>query len=414
MLSYIPNIILSGQLMSGLSNKRIIVGITGGIAAYKSAEIIRRLQDHGAEIRVVMTPGAEEFVRPLTMQALSGHPVHTGLLDETAEAGMGHIELARWADLLLIAPATADFVANMVHGRADSLLGAIYLATSAITAVAPAMNQAMWAHPATIANIAVLQQRGVVTIGPDAGSQACGDVGPGRMEPPDSIVEQATRFFSNRLLEGKRVVITAGPTREALDPVRYISNHSSGKMGYALAAAAADAGAKVTLVSGPVAIPAPERCQLISVMSAEQMLEAAISAGAGADFFIAAAAVADYRAATIAEQKIKHQGTTMSITLTKNPDIVSAVSSAYPDCYVVGFAAESSDVEQYAKDKLQSKNLNAIIANDISRSDIGFNSDENEVHWIDAESSTLFDKRSKTQLARDLIAHMAAVYSVQD
>ena len=400
--------------MSGLSNKRIIVGITGGIAAYKSAEIVRRLQDSGAEIRVVMTPGAEEFVRPLTMQALSGHPVHTGLLDETAEAGMGHIELARWADLLLIAPATADFVANMVHGRADSLLGAIYLATPAITAVAPAMNQAMWGHPATLANIAILQQRGVVTIGPDEGSQACGDVGPGRMEPPNSIVAQAASFFSNRLLEGKRVVITAGPTREALDPVRYISNHSSGKMGYALAAAAVDAGAKVTLVSGPVAMPAPERCQLISVVSAEQMLEAAMSASAGAEFFIATAAVADYRAATIAEQKIKKQGDTMSIVLTKNTDIVSAVSSAYPDCYVVGFAAETSDVQQYAKDKLQSKNLDAIIANDISRSDIGFNSDENEVHWIDAESSTLFDKRSKTQLARDLIAHMATSCSMQD
>ena len=400
--------------MNGLSNKRIIVGITGGIAAYKSAEIVRRLQDSGAEIRVVMTPGAEEFVRPLTMQALSGHPVHTGLLDETAEAGMGHIELARWADLLLIAPATADFVANMVHGRADSLLGAIYLATPAITAVAPAMNQAMWGHPATLANIAILQQRGVVTIGPDEGSQACGDVGPGRMEPPNSIVEQAASFFSNRLLEGKRVVITAGPTREALDPVRYISNHSSGKMGYALAAAAVDAGAKVTLVSGPVAMPAPERCQLISVVSAEQMLEAAMSASAGAEFYIATAAVADYRAATIAEQKIKKQGDTMSIVLTKNTDIVSAVSSAYPGCYVVGFAAETSDVQQYAKDKLQSKNLDAIIANDISRSDIGFNSDENEVHWIDAESSTLFDKRSKTQLARDLIAHMATSCSMQD
>jgi phosphopantothenoylcysteine decarboxylase/phosphopantothenate--cysteine ligase len=414
MLSYIPNTILSGQLMNGLSNKRIIVGISGGIAAYKSAELVRRLQDHGAEIRVVMTPGAEEFIRPLTMQALSGHPVHTGLLDEKAEAGMGHIELARWADLLLIAPATADFVASMVHGRADSLLGAVYLATRAITAVAPAMNQAMWNHPATLENIAILQQRGVTTIGPDEGSQACGDVGQGRMESPDNIVKQAASFFSHRLLEGKQVVITAGPTREAIDPVRFISNHSSGKMGYALAAAAVDAGAKVTLVSGPVAIPAPERCQLMSVVSADQMLEAAISASASADFFIATAAVADYRAASIAEQKIKKQGDTMSIALTKNPDIVSTVSKAYPDCYVVGFAAESSDVENYAKDKLQIKKLNAIIANDISRADIGFNSDENEVSWIDATSSTLFDKRSKTQLARDLIAHMASSHSVQD
>jgi phosphopantothenoylcysteine decarboxylase/phosphopantothenate--cysteine ligase len=260
--------------MSSLSNKRIILGVTGGIAAYKSAEVVRRLQDQGAEVRVVMTPAASEFIRPLTMQALSGHPVHSDLLDSEAEAGMGHIELARWADLLLIAPASADFIANMVHGRADSLLGAIHLATPAKVAVAPAMNQAMWIHAANLANIETLQQRGVALIGPDEGIQACGDVGPGRMEQPDTIVSRAGSLFQNGQLAGKKVVITAGPTREALDPVRYISNHSSGKMGFSMAAAAIDAGAEVTIVCGPVSLPMPERCDVISVVSAADMLEA--------------------------------------------------------------------------------------------------------------------------------------------
>jgi len=393
--------------MCSLSNKRIIVGVTGGIAAYKSAEVVRRLQDRGAEVRVVMTPGAEEFLRPLTMQALSGHPVHTGLLDEKAEAGMGHIELARWADLLLIAPASADFIANMVHGRADSLLAAIYLATPAKVAIAPAMNQAMWSHSASVENINNLTRRGVTIIGPESGSQACGDIGPGRMEQPDSIIEQASSLFNSGVLQGKKVVITAGPTREALDPVRYISNHSSGKMGYALAAAAIDVGADVTLISGPVALSIPEKCQGILVMSADEMQQAALEFAEGADIFIATAAVADYKAASIASEKIKSGDDKMTISLEKNPDIVSSVASTFEDLFVIGFAAESNDVETYAKGKLEQKHLDAIVANDISRTDIGFNSDDNEVSWIDADSTIVFSKRSKAQLARDLVAQIA-------
>ena len=393
--------------MCSLSNKRIIVGVTGGIAAYKSAEVVRRLQDRGAEVRVVMTPGAEEFLRPLTMQALSGHPVHTGLLDEKAEAGMGHIELARWADLLLIAPASADFIANMVHGRADSLLAAIYLATPAKVAIAPAMNQAMWSHSASVENINNLTRRGVTIIGPESGSQACGDIGPGRMEQPDSIIEQASSLFNSGVLQGKKVVITAGPTREALDPVRYISNHSSGKMGYALAAAAIEAGADVILISGPVALSIPERCQGILVISADEMQQAALEFAEGADIFIATAAVADYKAASIASEKIKSGDDKMTISLEKNPDIVSSVASTFEDLFVIGFAAESNDVETYAKGKLEQKHLDAIVANDISRTDIGFNSDDNEVSWIDADSTIVFSKRSKAQLARDLVAQIA-------
>jgi phosphopantothenoylcysteine decarboxylase/phosphopantothenate--cysteine ligase len=399
--------------MCSLSNKRIIVGVTGGIAAYKSAEIIRRLQDRGADVRVVMTPGAEEFIRPLTMQALSGHPVHCGLLDEKAEAGMGHIELARWADLLLIAPATADFIATMVHGRADSLLAAIYLATPALVAIAPAMNQGMWRHPASLDNVEKLNQRGVTIIGPDSGIQACGDTGPGRMEQPDTIINQASGMFTSKSLQGKKVVITAGPTREALDPVRYISNHSSGKMGYALATAALDAGADVVLISGPVNLSIPERCQYLSVISANDMLLASLEYAKKADIFIATAAVADYRAVSIAENKIKSDSDVLTINFEKNPDIVSTVAAANKSLFVVGFAAESTDVENYAKGKLKTKGLNAIIANDISRSDIGFNSDDNEVSWIDTDSSIAFSKRSKTQLSRDLIAQIAHKYNDQ-
>jgi phosphopantothenoylcysteine decarboxylase/phosphopantothenate--cysteine ligase len=401
---------LSGRPMSSLSNKRIILGVTGGIAAYKSADIIRRLQDQGAEVRVVMTPAASEFIRPLTMQALSGHPVHSNLLDSEAEAGMGHIELARWADLLLIAPASADFIATMVHGRADSLLGAIHLATPAKVAVAPAMNQAMWNHPASLANIAVLKERGVTLIGPGNGLQACGDIGPGRMEQPESVVSSLCNLFYSGTLAGKKVVITAGPTREALDPVRYISNHSSGKMGYALAAAALEAGADVVLISGPVTLDAPSRCKLIPVISAQDMLDASLDSAVNADIFIAAAAVADYRASNVLEQKIKTQGSSMTIHLEKNPDVVSAVASANEAIFVLGFAAETENVEAYARDKLQRKKLSAIIANDVSRADIGFSSNDNEICWIDHTSSITFSKRSKAQLARDIIEHMAQSY----
>ncbi len=392
--------------MSSLSNKHIILGITGGIAAYKSAELVRRLQDAGALVRVVMTPAATEFIRPLTMQALSGHQVHTELLDSDAEAGMGHIELARWADLLLIAPASADFIANMVHGRADSLLSTIYLATPAQVVVAPAMNQAMWAHPASVDNIATLRQRSVNIIDPDSGIQACGDTGPGRMQQPEAIVTTVSTLFTNGLLAGKKVVITAGPTREALDPVRYISNHSSGKMGYALAEAASEAGAEVVLISGPVNLTPPLHCQLIPITSAQELLEASLEAANSADIFIAAAAVADYRAKQVATQKIKKQDDGMTIQLEKNPDVVSTVAAANDGLFVLGFAAETEKVETYARDKLARKRLDAIIANDVSKDDVGFNADNNEACWIDADSTIKFSKRSKTQLARDIIEHM--------
>ena len=389
--------------MFKLTNKRIILGVTGGIAAYKSAELVRRLQDQGAQVRVVMTPGAEEFVRPLTMQALSGHPVFTGLLDEKAEAGMGHIELAKWGDLLLIAPASADFIANMVHGRADSLLGAIYLATPALVSVAPAMNHEMWKHPATSDNVDTLRDRQVHVIGPDSGIQACGDIGPGRMVGPEIIVDQISEFFKTGELQGINVVITAGPTREALDPVRYVSNYSSGKMGYAIASAAIDAGALVTLISGPVNLTEPEGCKFLSVVSAEEMLSAVLEVSESAHIFIGAAAVSDYKIESVSEEKIKSNDETLTLTLRKSPDIIQSVAKKYEQLFVVGFAAESNNLEGYAKEKLEKKGLDAIIANDISRSDIGFNSDSNEVSWIDKNSSLIFSKRSKTQLARDII-----------
>ena len=389
--------------MSTLSNKRIIVGISGGIAAYKSAEIVRRLQDRGAEVQVVMTPSAEEFICRLTLQALSGHPVHADLLDPEAEAGMGHIELARWADLLLIAPATADFIASMVHGRGNSLLNAIYLATAAKVALAPAMNQGMWSHPATSDNMRRLKEREVIIFGPDNGIQACGDIGEGRMQQPEKIAEQVANCFETGQLSGKKVVITAGPTREAIDPVRYISNHSSGKMGYAMATAAIEAGAEVTIISGPVAIAAPDRCTVIPVISAAQMHSSAMTACADADIFIAAAAVADYRPVSVAEQKIKKKADSIELKLQKNVDIVSAIADNFNDLFVVGFAAETQDIETYGREKLARKKLDAIIANDVSREDVGFNSDDNEAWWITADNSQIFSKRSKTQLARDII-----------
>ena len=291
--------------MSSLSHKRIILGITGGIAAYKSAEIARRLQDHGAEVRVIMTDSSQEFIRPLTLQALTGKPVHTDLLDPKAEAAMGHIELARWADAILVAPATANFIAALSQGNANDLLTTVCLASSGKIIVAPAMNQAMWSQPASKENISCLQRRGITILEPDNGIQACGDIGPGRLQQPDIIVDRMSRIFDSGILSGKKVVITAGPTREAIDPVRYISNHSSGKMGYALATAMIDAGAKVTLISGPVSLKAPDRCELISVISANEMLEAASLAVKKADIFISSAAVADYQIAEPATQKIK-------------------------------------------------------------------------------------------------------------
>ena len=393
--------------MSSLSQKRIILGITGGIAAYKSAEIARRLQDHGAEVRVIMTDSAQEFIRPLTLQALTGKPVHTDLLDTKAEAAMGHIELARWADVILVAPATANFMAELSQGTAHDLLTTVCLASSGKIIVAPAMNQAMWSQPASQENIECLKRRGITILEPDNGVQACGDIGPGRLQQPDIIVEHMGSIFDSGILSGKKVVITAGPTREAIDPVRYISNHSSGKMGYALASAMTDAGASVTLISGPVSLQCPDRCELISVVSADDMLAAASLAVKKADIFISSAAVADYRVTEVASQKIKKKSDKMSLKLSKTPDIVAILSENNPQLFVVGFAAETEQVEAHAREKLDRKQLNAIIANDVSRMDIGFNSDDNEALWIDADNSQTLSKKSKAQLAREIAVLIA-------
>ncbi|GAB1258646.1 bifunctional phosphopantothenoylcysteine decarboxylase/phosphopantothenate--cysteine ligase CoaBC [Aurantivibrio plasticivorans] len=394
--------------MSSLVNKQVIVGITGGIAAYKSAELVRRLQDEGARVRVVMTEGAQAFITPLTLQALSGNPVHLDLLDSDAEAAMGHIELAKWADLIVVAPATADFIARLANGEGDDLLTTLCLATSAVMAVAPAMNQAMWANSATQDNIALLSKRGIKQLGPASGSQACGDVGEGRMLEPTDIAKRCADLFNTGALAGKRVVITAGPTREAIDPVRYISNHSSGKMGYALATAAMEAGAYTTLISGPTNLPQPARCNFVSVTSAEEMHQASLTESDQCDIFIASAAVADYRPAVTAEQKIKKgKEDTTRIELVKNPDIVASISATTKVPFVVGFCAETENVLQNGRDKLARKGLKLIIANDVSNPNIGFNSDENAVTLIWPNREEVIDQQSKQQLARLIIAKIS-------
>lgn len=395
--------------MLRLANRRIIVGVTGGIAAYKSAELIRRLKDQGADVRAVMTAAAQEFITPLTLQALSGNPVHTTLLDTDAEAAMGHIELARWGDLILVAPASADFIARIAHGHGNDLLTTLCLAARCPIAVAPAMNQAMWAAPATQANLKILQDSGIKQFGPAAGSQACGDVGLGRMLEATELADLAADLFPSGILTGKRVVITAGPTREAIDPVRFISNHSSGKMGYALAEAARDAGAQVTLISGPVTLATPDRVQRIDVVSAEDMLKAALERVAQTDIFIATAAVADFRPQQAPGQKIKKQDNsgTMTLTLVENPDIVATIARQQPKPFTVGFAAETQDVINYARQKITRKHLDMIVANDVSRSDIGFNSDQNAVTVIWPEGQQALDLASKHQIARDIVALIA-------
>ena len=398
----------SGPVMAHLFNRNVLLGVSGGIAAYKSAELVRQLQELGATVRVIMTRGAREFITPLTLQALSGHPVHTELLDEEAEQGMGHIELARWADLLLIAPATADVIARLAAGRGDDLLTTVALATPAPRLIAPAMNQQMWRDPATTANIATLEQRGFRMIGPAAGEQACGDVGPGRMEQPPAIAEAAAAMFSSGLLAGKRVVITAGPTREALDPVRYISNHSSGKMGYSLAQAAADAGARTSLVSGPVNLEVPDHVKCLQVESAMQMLEACQALVPDCDIFIACAAVADYRPAEVQTQKIKKGAEdNATLVLVKNPDIVATVAASTPKPFTVGFAAETQDVLGYARAKMQRKGLDMIIANDVSDSGIGFNSNDNEVTVLWSDGEQALARANKPAIARQIIALIA-------
>lgn len=403
--------------LSVIPHKNIVLAVTGGIAAYKSAILVRRLKDYGFDVRVVMTHGAQAFITPLTFQALSGNPVHTELLDPTAEAGMGHIELARWADLLLVAPASCDTLAKFAHGLADDLLSTVFLATKSPVWVAPAMNQQMWAAKATQRNLQTLVEDGVHVIMPDAGEQACGDVGLGRMPEPEEIARQVAGYFHQAqraiaekfgLLAGKRVVITAGPTREAIDPVRYISNHSTGKMGFALAAACYAAGAQVTLIAGPVSLDTPNGVKRVNVASARQMLDISMnSLETGCDIFIATAAVADYRVAEVAEHKIKKAGDELNVSLVKNPDIVATIAGQEKRPFMVGFAAETQNVEEYAAGKLVAKKLDMIACNDVSRADIGFASDENAMTVFFAENYHMkkreLEKASKQEISQQLV-----------
>ena len=385
--------------------KRILLGVTGGIAAYKSAELVRLLKKSGHEVRVVMTQGAEAFVAPLTFQALSGEPVRTSLLDPEAESGMGHIELAKWADQIVVAPASADFIARLAQGMADDLLTTLCCATEAPIAVAPAMNQAMWSNRRTQRNIELLAADAQVTLwGPGQGAQACGDVGPGRMLEPAVLFDLISGAIKGPL-SGRRVVITAGPTRESIDPVRYISNYSSGKMGYALASAARMAGADVVLVSGPVSIEAPAGVDVRSVVTAQDMLEHASGAvDEGCDLFIATAAVADYRPDSCAGDKIKKTDDGMSLSLVRNPDTLATIAARADAPFTVGFAAETRDVEHYALDKLTRKKLNMIVANDVSAPGLGFNSDSNAVIAFWPQGQEVIGPDTKLAIAQRLIA----------
>ncbi|HBH33894.1 MAG TPA: bifunctional phosphopantothenoylcysteine decarboxylase/phosphopantothenate--cysteine ligase CoaBC [Psychrobacter sp.] len=391
----------------------VILAITGGIAAYKSALLARLLIKAGFEVRVIMTQGAQQFITPLTLQALTGNEVHTELLDTKAEAGMGHIELAKWADLIVIAPASANTLARLAMGMADDLLATVCLATTAPVMVAPAMNQQMWAHPAVQLNVQTLADMGYEMIEPDSGIQACGDTGSGRLPEPEILLRRVINFkaklMTPQYLAGKKVTITAGPTIESIDPVRFLSNHSTGKMGFALARACRDAGAEVTLIAGgKVGLETPLDVQRVNVLSANDMMQAAErSAQAGCDIFIASAAVADYRTRDAAPQKIKKTQEQMTLELVKNPDILATISHNSPDMFMVGFAAETQDVEKYARGKLVSKNLDMIACNDVSRSDIGFASDENAMTVFFAEQyqkqPVELEKMNKNNIAEHLV-----------
>jgi phosphopantothenoylcysteine decarboxylase/phosphopantothenate--cysteine ligase len=388
--------------MNCLTGKHILLGVTGGIAAYKSAELVRQLRLSGAEVRVVMTTAATEFITPLTLQALSGNPVHTDLLDPAAEAAMGHIELARWADALLVAPATADFIARVAEGRANDLLVAVCLACDAPLAIAPAMNRAMWENPATGENIAKLQARNIRVLGPAEGLQACGETGPGRMLEPEGLVVGISGMFQTGVMSGRQVLVTAGPTREAIDPVRYLSNRSSGRMGFAIATAAAEAGAAVTLISGPVSLATPAGVQRIDVESAADMYAAVMQAVTVADIFISVAAVADYRPALVASQKLKKEAAESSLDLIRNPDILAAVA-ALPDApFTAGFAAETEAVETNAQDKRLAKGVDMIAANRVGAGQ-GFDSEKNALHVFWEAGERVLPVTGKDKLARQLL-----------
>jgi phosphopantothenoylcysteine decarboxylase/phosphopantothenate--cysteine ligase len=404
--------------MSRLAARRILLGITGGIAAYKCCELVRQLRREGAEVQVLMTPAAAAFVTPLSLQAVSGRPVRTDLLDPSAEAAMGHIELARWGEVLLVAPASADALARLAQGHANDLLSTCYLAFDGPKFLAPAMNQAMWRAPATGRNVAQLEADGATVLGPASGSQACGDEGPGRMIEPADLVRALEAWATARgdsspsPWAGRHVVITAGPTREALDPVRYLTNKSSGQQGFALAEAAVAAGARVTLITGPVSLPTPDGVTRIDVEAAQDMLTAAEAACADADLCVAVAAVADYRVAEVATQKLKRQdGVPLTLTLVPNPDIIATLaaqrgSRARP--VLVAFAAETENVLAHARSKRSKKGVDFVVANDVSRADIGFNSEENCVTVLGPSGETALPKMSKRALSTQLLQEFAS------
>ncbi|MEX2479913.1 MAG: bifunctional phosphopantothenoylcysteine decarboxylase/phosphopantothenate--cysteine ligase CoaBC [Gammaproteobacteria bacterium] len=398
--------------MSVLNAKRLLVVVSGGIAAYKAPDVVRRLGDAGAEVRVVMTPAATAFITPLTLQAVSGHEVRTALFDPAAEAAMGHIELARWCDAVIVAPATADFLARLRLGQADDLATAICLATDAPILAAPAMNRLMWQHPATQDNLAVISARGVTICGPGTGSQACGENGPGRMADVEFIVEAVAGLFAPGSLSGARVLITAGPTREAIDPVRYISNHSSGKMGYAVAEAAREAGAAVTLISGPTRLAPPPGVATIAVESAQEMLDAVLATVAAADIFIATAAVADYRPAQPAAAKLKRDRNARQLELVPNPDILATVAARPAPPFTVGFAAETEAVEDHARAKLERKGVDMVAANLVGGAELGFNSDDNELLVIWRGGQRLLERAPKGRIARALVRIVAERYGI--
>jgi phosphopantothenoylcysteine decarboxylase/phosphopantothenate--cysteine ligase len=396
--------------MYNLANKRVLLGVTGGIAAYKGAELVRRLREQGAEVQVAMTRGAREFVTPLTFQALSGRPVRTELFSNEAEAAMGHIELARWADCVLVAPASANFIARLAAGLADDLLTTLCLATTAPIALAPAMNVQMWNNPATSANVRVLKERGVILFGPATGDQACGETGPGRMLEPGEQVEALTLLFQREdRLRGQRVLITAGPTQEAIDPVRYISNRSSGRMGYALCKAALNAGAEVTLITGPVALEPPAGARVVQVRTALEMRDAVMAEAGQADIYIAAAAVADYRCAEDAATKIKKTAGILTLRLTPNPDILAEVAALPRAPFTVGFAAETESLREHAKAKLAGKHLDMIAANLVGEGK-GFERPDNalEVYWQGGERS--LPLAAKERIATQLMELIADRY----
>jgi phosphopantothenoylcysteine decarboxylase/phosphopantothenate--cysteine ligase len=396
--------------MNGLVNRHILLGVTGGIAAYKAAELVRLLRRAGAQVRVVMTRGAIEFVTPLTFQALSGHPVRCELFDAAAEAGMDHIELARWAGLVLVAPASADFMARLAAGRADDLLATLCLATTAPIALAPAMNQQMWCAAATGDNVQRLVARGVHLFGPASGEQACGEIGPGRMLEPAELARLAGDLFASGPLAGVRALVTAGPTREAIDPVRFISNRSSGRMGFAVAAALALAGAEVTLVAGPVTLPTPAGVRRVDVESAAEMLAAAEREQF--ELLVATAAVADYRPVAAAGSKIKKNNAGIMLEMTQNPDILAHLATARPEVFTVGFAAETDELERYARGKLVQKKLDMIAANWVGDGR-GFDAERNalQVFW-DGGGAELAEA-PKDELARQLVALIAGRYAAR-